>query len=342
MVKADAYGHGAHWVAKELSKYKNLSGFGVATLEEGMKLRTELSVELFDKPIYIFSGATPWTQEKGLLCEAFQLIPILTRLEDLKNFISQNFHKKIPYEIKFNTGMNRLGIDLDQIQDTYDLIKNIKNTLFYPKAVLTHLASGEEPKSKLSQKQKIAFTHIRGVFESLDSKIEFHMGNSAALWKKSQWKLDQLTNRVRPGLALYGIRPWKKANPHRLKPLMELESEVINVLTLNKGDQVGYGGTYQSKKNDLKVAIISAGYADGIHRLLSQKGRVCISGQCTEMIGRVSMDLTAVRCSSKTKPGDYVQWFGKKLDLWKQAEIAQTIPYEILTSISGRVHRKYV
>ena len=145
---------------------------------------------------------------------------------------------------------------------------------------------------------------------------------------------------MRPGLALYGIQPWAKAPLRGLKPVMRVEVRIIQIHQVAKGQGVGYGFTFRAKAAT-KVGIISAGYADGIHRLLSSSGWIH-AGTRRPILGRVSMDLMAASLPSGTEAGDWVELWGDHLDLWQQAEAARTVPYELLTSLSDRVERRYV
>jgi alanine racemase len=125
---------------------------------------------------------------------------------------------------------------------------------------------------------------------------------------------------------------------------MTLKSQVIAIHQLKIGDRVGYGGRYVAtadSESPKRIAILSAGYADGIHRTLSDRGHVRLSGKVERVLGTVSMDLTAVACSPATRVGEYAEWLSPHLDIWLQAEAAGTIPYELLTSVSGRVQRVY-
>src|SRR5690606_18922611 len=130
----------------------------------------------------------------------------------------------------------------------------------------------------------------------------FHLANSAAIWKQKEWKLTSETDRVRPGLSLYGVVPWPKAQARGLSPVMSLKARVIAVHTLQPGDRIGYGGTFKvPEKNGRKiqVAVLSAGYEDGIHRTLSGKGHVMLGGRKEKFLGRISMDLCTVSCGAR-------------------------------------------
>jgi alanine racemase len=344
MIKADAYGHGSVWAAQVLAESSDLYGLGVATLEEGVRLREETSGKARRVPILIFSGATPWNEEKGRLCERHGLRPVISRETDWESFFKQGWPARLSYELKFNTGMNRLGIHPEKARSIIKQIQTL-STDQRPNAVMSHLALGEDPEAALSRKQRERFEKLRGEFESAFSAIQFSLANSAAIWNSKKWKLDDLTEIVRPGLALYGIPPWKGAPAHGLEQVMTLKSEVITVHDLKIGDAVGYGARFRVSSDPAcprRIAVLASGYADGIHRTLSEEaGELIVSGRKEKVLGRVSMDLTAVSCSRGTQVGEYASWISPDLDLWSQAERAKTIPYELLTSVSGRVQRVY-
>jgi alanine racemase len=145
---------------------------------------------------------------------------------------------------------------------------------------------------------------------------------------------------ARPGLSLYGIRPFQKAGEDGLKRVMRFSSRVLNRIHLEQGDRVGYGGTYvcKSAKGEW-VGVIGAGYADGVFRSLSNRGIAVHGRKKLPFIGRVSMDLSAVRIPSSVRVGDELVLWGDEVDPYEQADAAGTIPYEITTRIGTRVER---
>lgn len=343
MIKANAYGHGDLWVGKTLLKHKNLYGFGLATAEEGARVRREVLKKDRHIKILIFSESTPWSDSFGQFCEKYGLTPVISNDADWKKFISSKWGHRLDYQIKFNTGMNRLGISFEKLQT---VLKDCLKAKRKPEAVLTHLAMADQPHSPLSKMQFRKFKEIHSRFSSHIPGVQFHIANSSAIWNSKAWKLSSLTQIVRPGISLYGALPWKKAKPNGLKPVLTLHSKVILTRHLSYGERIGYGGQYRvTQRSGLKIAILGAGYADGILRTLSNRGLVWL-GKHRSILGRVSMDLIACSCLPSTKPGDLVELLGPHIDPWQQAELAQTIPYELFTSTSisdqTRVKRKYV
>ncbi|MCC7441286.1 MAG: alanine racemase [Bdellovibrionales bacterium] len=344
MVKADGYGHDALWVARTLLGRPGLDGFGVATLEEGADLRLGLAERGRSTRIAVFSGGTPWSDDKGHFCERYGLSPVIATDEDWVRFLAGRWAGRIPYELKFNTGMNRLGLSLGGAPSVIEELKS-RGAAALPSGVLSHLASGEDPRCALSRRQLAAFRSLVGSFAALGSGIRFHLANSAATWASREWRLSGLTQLVRPGLALYGLPPWRGARARDLEPVMTLRARVVTVRKLEPGDRVGYGGAYRvppSSRGGRHVAIIAAGYADGVHRLLGAEARVILGGKRERYAGRISMDLSAVTCGPAARTGDWATLLGPGIDPWTQASACGTIPYELYTSIARRVRKQYL
>lgn len=342
MVKAGAYGHGVEWVAGLLTGFNNLYGFGVATLEEGAELRQKLGVRNRRIKIVVVSGATPWTDEKGHFCEQYGLTPVIASDADWPVFVRGGWPGKLPYEIKFNTGMNRLGLSPGMARS---VVRNLqgKSVETHPEGICSHLAMSELPESRLSQSQLERFIALKSELAGAFPSAQFHLANSGGIWNAKRWNLKGLTDIVRPGLALYGIPPWADAPTRGLVPVMTYQASVVAVHQLKSGDSIGYGATFTAKGSEpVYAAVLGAGYADGVKRALSNQGYAWLGGRSTRFLGMVSMDLCAVGAFASTCVGDRVELLGPHVDPWAQSRAAATIPYELLTSLSVRVQRKYV
>ena len=340
MVKAEAYGHGAQWVVQTLKSMPHLVGFGVATLAEGAVIRETLKSSRV--PVIAFSGSAPWTEEKGRFCQKHGLTPVIVSEADWKRFCKGGWHKKISYELKFNTGMNRLGIPMEFVPEVVQSLRVLRPE-HRPQAVLSHLAEAENPMSQLSRLQKKNLIELHRIFKSRFPSTRIHLGNSSAIWNAKAWGLAQYTDFARPGLSLYGIAPWAGAPSKGLQAVMTLKAMILEVQVLKAGASVGYGGAYLVRKNEV-IATLGVGYADGVHRLLGNKGQVVYRKKICPMVGRVSMDLVTIRVGHQAKVGDQVILLGSEIDPWKQAQAAGTIPYELLTSVTfskQRISRKY-
>ena len=341
MLKADAYGHGAEWAAQTLCNLPGLYGFGLATFEEGCKVRDALGAKGRKTKVIVFSGAGPWSDEKGEFCEAYGLTPVLATESDWRAFHKGGWAERISYELKFNTGMNRLGIPVAFAPAIARTLRNLPTDL-HPSGVLSHLADAEHPESRLSRSQLEKFRAVRGELEGALPSTHFHLANSAAIWNQKLCGLRGMTDVVRPGISLYGVTPWDGAPERGIQAVMSLQAEVVAVNRLKRGESTGYGGTYTVSGADfVHLAVLGAGYADGVFRSISNQGYAWLSGHATQFRGIISMDLCTVACGPKTRPGDWAEIIGPHVDIWAQARAAQTIPYELLTSVSPRVQRRY-
>ncbi len=339
MIKANAYGHGINEISKTLANEKALYGFGVATFEEGEQVRKAISRKNNKLPIIVFSASSPWTQTKAQYCKRWNLTPVIFQMSDFKKFFRQHNHQSVDYHLQFNTGMNRLGIEMDEIQELKNRLSKMQNSIL-PKGILSHLAASESPTHPLSQKQlknfKIVFSEMRNL---LPDSI-FHLANSGGIWNSSAWDLKNLTQCVRPGLSLYGIPPWEGAPKRKLKPVMALKTQVLQTHTLKRGDGLGYGFSFKAQRK-IKIATLASGYGDGIPRILSNRAFVYGNKKNLKILGRVSMDVFASEAPLRAKPGQWVEIFGDHIPIWRQARAAQSIPYELLTSLTNRVPRIY-
>jgi alanine racemase len=341
MIKANGYGHGMSWSGKLLANQPKLYGFGVATLEEGALLRESLGLRNRKLRIVVFSNANPWSEEKGRFCEEHGLTPVIGTDADWQIFLRDKWNERIPYELKFNTGMNRLGLSMSSLSSVAKVLRKTEASR-HPSGIFSHLAMGESPESRLSRQQLERFVEIRSALSSLAPQAQFHLANSSGIWNHKGFGLKGLTDVIRPGLALYGVPPWKGAPERGIFPVMHLSAQVVAVHRLKRGESVGYGATFTVTGTDARsVAVLAAGYADGVPRALSNRGFVWLDGAAERFAGNVSMDLCAVTCSAKAKVGSAAEIMGRNVDAWAQAEAAGTIPYELLTSISSRVQRYY-
>ena len=334
MIKANAYGHGAAWAAAELYRKPDLYALGVATLAEGREVREAVGLRGRKTRVIVFSGALPWTEEKGRFCEEFDLVPVIASDEDWAAFYKGGWPSRLAYELKFNTGMNRLGISFDRLQQVRAQVAKLAADQ-RPSGVLTHLACAEDPKNERTLSQVQKFRQIRAELEAVVPNAQFHVANSSAIWNLSKLGLEELTDGVRPGISLYGVVPWAGAPARGVSPVMEIQARVLAIRNLQAGEGMGYGFSHivsRAQGSD-RVAIIGCGYADGLPRALSNQGRYR---------GVISMDLSAVACGGEIKAGDWVRVMGEGIDIWEQAQLAGTLPYELLTSVGARVQRVYV
>lgn len=330
MIKADAYGHGMQFVAETLVSEKDLQGFGVATFNEAVLLRKTLKAKKVS--ILVFSDCAPWTSERFDLCKRYDLEPVLSELKSVLQFQSSKRHHEVKAHLEINTGMNRLGIPAESLPIVQ----------FYPASVFTHLADAENPKSKITRLQMMRFEEVVSYVRRKFPQSALHFANSAAIWNAKSYSLFSDMDWVRPGLSLYGIRPFETARQEGLKPVMTISAPILNRIFLDRGDSVGYGATYQcTKKAGEWVAILGAGYADGIFRTSSNQGIAYHAGKALSFRGRVSMDLLAIEGHANLTVGDDVELWGADVDPYDQATRSGTNPYEWVTRVGSRVKRIY-
>ena len=313
VVKANGYGLG---MVEAASVFERLGcrHFFVATAAEGLALRRSLG----DGAIYVFEGALPDSARP--LAEA-GLIPVMNHAEQLAPWAP---YRDREIAVHVDTGMNRLGFPADVRASTFDGLR--------VSLVMTHLACADAPEHPLNEVQLRRFGRITARFPGVRTSI----GNSAGSLLASRYHGDL----ARPGIGLYGGNPWlNAANP--LQPVATLEAPVIQVREVPAGVSAGYGATWRAE-TPRRLAVLGIGYADGLPRGLSNRGEAVANGTRCPIAGRVSMDLTIIDVTdARVAVGDWVELFGTALPVDEVAGQADSIAYELLTSIAPRVERLY-
>src|SRR5436305_2403184 len=353
VVKADAYGHGAAECAKALEA-EGATWFGVTGPDEGIRLRQAG----ITSSILLLSGF--WRGEESAVVE-HDLTPAIwdwEHIELLEDAVDK-FHKgkpkrddrPFPVHLKVDTGMNRLGVGISYLGLITEALKSAHHLTL--EGLFSHIASSEILDSPESAAQVLRFEDAStAIIASGLSPIYFHLANSAAIAARPEtWK-----NMVRPGLSLYGYYlPFTSVvtghpdSSHELPviPALSWKTRILAMRDVPAGQGIGYNSTYITK-SPARIAILPVGYADGLNRHLSNKGRVVVRNDYAAMVGLVSMDLTAVDVTGipGVSVGDEVTIIGgdehRKITAWEQAQICGTSPYEILCNISKRVPRKRV
>lgn len=321
VIKADAYGHGIVRVAETLS---NADAFGVACLEEAEQLRNAS----ITKPIVLLEG--PHKAADLPLVVKLELEIVLHNEFQLAFMEEAELDKPVQVWIKVDTGMHRLGFPLEKVEDVLTRVKNCKN--IKPSfRLMTHLATANEKDNSLTQQQLQSFEQVCAGFEG-----EKTIANSAAVINFPETHHEW----VRPGLMLYGVSPMLDvhAHEHGLKPVMTLESELISIQKLKKGEPVGYGATWRCPE-DMPVGVVAAGYGDGFPRHAQSGTPVLVNDVRCALIGRASMDMLTVdlRNQPNAKIGDRVVLWGESLPVEEIARHADTIPYELLCGVHKRL-----
>ena len=333
VIKADAYGHGALEAAQVLEKC-GAYGFAVSNIEEGVQLR-DAGTKL---PILIL-GYTPVVYADALI--EHNIDQCVYSLEYARQ-LNAAATGTVRVHLKLDTGMGRIGFDC---RDALNL-EEAKQVLELEKldvcGVFMHFAVADTPaQAEFTHGQYSRFLSAVSQLEAQGHKFEIkHCQNSAATLTLSE----NATDAVRAGIILYGLTPdVGMMLPEDFKPVMSLYSTVSQVKTISPGETVSYGRTYTAD-SPRKIATVSAGYADGVPRLLSNRGSVVIGGQKAPIVGRICMDQFCVDVTDieDVKMGDKVTIFGEGLPVEEVAGIAQTINYEIVCGITKRVPRVYV
>jgi alanine racemase len=338
-VKADAYGHGAVECARRLER-EGIDWFGVALPEEGIELRRAG----IRNPILCLGGF--WAGQENA-CLQQNLTPVVYRL-DMIETLDRAARAAVliaDVHLKIDTGMGRLGVRSDDLREFSKALSRYQNIRV--DGLMTHLASADDPAHEdFTRNQLKRFDQAITLFRELGFAPTYvHAANSAASFAYPAAR----GNIVRPGGTLYGFRrdvlPPDIEAP-QLRPVLSLRSRIMLLKTVGKGEQLGYGGTFETTRESL-IATVPIGYDDGYRRSLSNRGRVIVRQTFAPVVGRVSMDLTLVDVTDV--PGvslhDQVTLLGRDGELSITAEdlgdLAGTISYEITCGISSRVPRIY-
>ena len=338
VVKANAYGHGAERVALALEQ-AGAAMLACADIEEGVVLR-RAGVRV---PILVF-GALSVSDLDGLF--EFGLTPTISSPSAAKALQAAAAARAatIGYHLKIDTGMNRLGFRHDNVGRTLPPVIASPNLRL--EAVFTHFASADLPESALLDTQRERFERAASAVDELARvRVRRHACNSAATLRDSRVWYDA----VRPGLLLYGIVPPPLATTIPLRPVMSLTSRVTAVKGLRPGEGVGYGWRFQTDV-PRSIAVVPAGYADGLDTRLGGRGSVLIRGHRVPIVGAVSMDMITVDVTGldDVAPGDEVVILGtqgaeswQRIDARDMAGAIGTIPWEIVCRLGARVERQY-
>ena len=345
VVKADAYGHGAVECATALQA-EGSQWLGVTSLDEAIPLR-EADIR---SRIILMTGF--WRGEEEEIV-ALGLTPTVWepwQLESLNRASAKLGGPRHPVHLKVDSGMGRLGVSLQALPRLLDAVKAADHLLI--EGVSTHLASSEVLDAPSAEEQiknfDVALSSIRraGIAPAL-----VHVANtSAAISRRVTWN-----NMVRPGLALYGYysrfqRAGREVGGSALrldvKPVLSWKTRILALRDMEANQPLGYGGTYVTR-SAARIAVLPVGYADGLNRGLSSGGRVIVRDHYAPIVGLISMDLTMIDVTgiAGVEVGDEVILLGSsdglKVSAQEHADLASTIPYEILCAISKRVPRRY-
>jgi len=351
IVKGNAYGHGGPQVAKILEKAGS-DWFGVTCTNEGIDVR-KAGVR---KPILVLTSFWPG-EEANLL--KYDLTPVVHRCEQLKTLdraaAKRSPRKPVSFHLKMDTGMNRLGIATSDVECFAGQLAKCKHLRLG--GVMTHFASSEafapSPQGRQTREQEESFLAALERLRKLgvDTGV-VHMANSAAIAARPESWGDM----VRPGVILYGYHPGydppgQRAEAERrlpLKPVMSLRTRIISLRRVPAGAGVGYGAKFIAERPSV-IAVLAAGYGDGIHRSLgNSRGSVLVRGKLAPIVGIVSMDVTMIDVTgvSGVEVGDVVTIYGTDGEHVHPANTVArnigTVTSDLLCAVTARVPRLYV
>jgi len=339
MIKADAYGHGAIPVARYL-ELAHCDYLAVACVDEAQELR-----DAGNKLPILVLGTTPSEFTERLV--KLNVAQSIGSLEMAMGYSTElkKLGAKLKIHIKLETGMGRQGFDVKN-GDVTEAVWALSLPNFDAEGVYTHFAVSDDlTKNDYTQRQ---FKHFTSAIEKIEKEagIHFkirHCANSGAMINYPEMYLDM----VRPGIALYGMYPGAENGGIVLAPAMELKSRIVAVSDYDAGDCISYGCIFTAERKT-RVAVIPIGYADGLHRCLSNKIDVLIHGKRCRQIGRICMDMCMIDVTDipDVKVGDIATIFGhdgyESISVNELAEKAGTISYEMVCAISERVPRVYI
>lgn len=338
VVKANAYGHGAVAVARALVE-AGASWLAVADIEEGVELR-EAGIP---GRILVF-GALSVSDVEGVFTHA--LTPTISSPAAARALAAAARARgvRLTCHLKIDTGLNRLGFRFDNLARS--LPEVLADTALEIEALSTHFATADDAEDPLFETQRLRFEAARETVRGLGGDVRLaHAANSAASLRDSRTWADW----IRPGLLLYGLVPAPMATTVTLTPAMALTSRVVAVKGIRAGERIGYGGRHEAAA-PMTVAIVPAGYADGLDRRLEGRGAALVRGRRAPIVGSVSMDMLTVDVTGidGVSTGDEVVFLGSQgdeswqtIDAREMAAWIGTIPYEVLCRLGARVERRY-
>lgn len=311
VVKADGYGLGAANVAKALFK-AGVRQFFVAVAEEAVAIRAELG----PKPeICVFSGHMKGDTD---LIRELGLTPMLNSVEQLTQHLETL--PDHPFGIQLDTGMNRLGLEMQEWAAVAELALEQR-----PKLVMSHLACADEPDHPMNPYQLDQFKKMTDGIS-----VPRSLAATGGILLGPEYHFDL----TRPGIGLYGGLPFESATP-----VVELDLPVVQIRDVAEGEVVGYANAWQAARPS-RIATVSGGYADGIPRVLSDRATFYHGDTPCQLVGRVSMDLITVDITDLPDDPTKLTLIGPHQGVDDLAQAAGTIGYEILTQLGGRYRRK--
>jgi alanine racemase len=346
VVKADAYGHGAVDCSRALEK-QGATWLGVTSLDEAIPL-VDANIRA---RLLLMTGFWRGEEEEIVRLKLTPTVWEAWQLHALEKAAARLGVPEHRIHLKVDSGMGRLGARMDELPALIAVLQSCPHLVM--EGLSTHLASSEVLDAPSVGQQLQAFSEAQQLLASLGLQPKFvHVANtSAVVSRRETWN-----SMVRPGLALYGYYlPFQRAGRDvggsglrlTVKPVLTWKTRILSLRDAAANQSLGYGATYTTKARS-RIAVLPVGYADGFNRHLSSRGRVIVREHYAPIVGRISMDLTLVDVTgiAGVEVGDEVILLGSmdglSVDAQEHAELAGTIPYEILCNISKRVPRRFV
>lgn len=329
MVKAFSYGTGSFEIANML-QFQRVDALAVAIADEGVTLR-EGGITL---PIMVMNPETT-AHDTIIQNDLEPEIYSVSLLEGFAAAVRKNGLNKFPVHIKLDTGMNRLGFTSDEVEKLKRILQ--EHPEIHVQSVFSHLAASDrEEYDEFTRLQISRFEEMsETLMASLNYPVTRHILNSAGIERFPHAQFDM----VRLGIGLYGI---SSCNPDKMKNVSTLKSRISQIKTVREGDSIGYGRRSVAVKK-MEIAVVPVGYADGINRKLGNgSGQFVVKNTRAPLVGDVCMDMCMIDVTGlNATVGEEVEIFGERNPVTELAEKLDTIPYEILTSVSQRVKRIY-
>lgn len=334
VVKANAYGHGDLQVSEAAIK-AGATMLAVATPEEALHIRTAIK----EVPLLILGAVPhnfiPFAAQNDITLTVFSA-EWITQASEAYTQVD----RKVKVHMKIDSGMGRIGVrEKSELVALQEAIR--KSSIFDLDGVFTHFATADEENSEYYELQKHKFTQL---VEILDEKPRLvHAANTAASLVKDQVEFDA----VRFGISMYGLSPSEFVEtqlPYELNPALTLETELVHVKKIHKGEHVGYGAKFEAATDETWIGTLPIGYADGLLRGLEGQ-EVLVQGERVKIVGRICMDQTMVQLPREMAVGEKVVLIGKQknncIPMQEWADRLQTIVYEISCMLSSRITRVY-
>ena len=339
VIKADGYGHGARAIARLIQDYDYIWGFATATAEEALELRHAG----ITKPVLILGLVfEEYYEELAANDVRITISDLNTAVEYAK--AGARIGKNVHIHLALDTGMTRIGYaDIPENAVKIEEISKIPNLVI--EGMFTHFARADEVSTEWTKEPFEKFQIFCHELQKRGVEIPLaHVANSASILRLPSTYLDM----VRSGITTYGLFPSDEVKKNvSLRPALSWKTEVVHVKTVHAGTSISYGGTFTAERESV-IATIPVGYADGVKRDLSGKGRVLVRGCYAPIVGRICMDQFMIDVTDipEVKVGDTVTLIGqdgsRRISVEEVAALAHSFNYEYICSITERVPRKYI